>query len=202
MKNALFIFCLTLVFNFSLSAQKRVQNMHLYCDMGLNYTGGFNFSTSKTLIPKVGYTANVYHEHQFNGGNTIRVGIGHSLNGFAFDNRFTNVLHLFNLNTPLLYGKKLKNRQKIYIGVIPSYAFKIFYTELLNSYSPSKFDAKLNLTYSKAINPMVGYELTGQIGTINVGVFEGGHMMNWTLSSKLYLKFLTNKSEAFFPSDD
>lgn len=182
---------------FCTSAQKDVQKDFCVFDMGLNFTGGFNYATSKKLIPKVGYTFNAATEHQFNNGNSFRFGIGHSLNGFAFDTRFLNVLHIYNLNMLLSFGKKLKNGDRFHLGATPSYAVKTRYSEIVNSFSPSKFDIKLHLTYSNKITRFVGVDFTGQLGGINIAMFGGGYMHHWSLSSKVYVRIMTKKSESF-----
>ncbi len=188
---------LFLLFTSSLFAQKNIQQKHFLIDFGLNYTGALNYATSKILHPKVGYTTNFFFEKQYNNGRIFRTGLGHSLNGFAYDSRFLNILHTYNLNQYLLYGKVLKNKDRFYIGQVGSYALRIFNSELLNIRPPSKFDVKLHLSYCKRINRVLGIDFTAQLGGINVDLFSNGYMHHWELSSKMYVKFLTKKNEAF-----
>ncbi len=193
------LLALTFLFALSISAQKKIQKAYFVTDMGLNYTGGMNYATSKDLIPKVGYTVNVGHENEFNNGRIFRVGIGHSLNGFAFDTRFTNVLHQYYLNTSILYGKKYDNGDRFYIGVTPGWAFKTNVSDSIGNQRPSDFDVRLHMAYTWDINRIIGFNFTTQIGGLNINMYRGGFMHHWAFATKLYIRIRTKFSEAFIP---
>lgn len=193
------LLALTFLLTLSISAQKKVQKAYSVTDMGLNYTGGMNYATSKNLIPKVGYTINTSYENQFNNGRIFRIGIGHSLNGFAFDTQFKNVLHQYYLNTSILYGKKYDNGDRFYIGVTPGWAFKTNVSDSIGNQVPSKFDARLHMAYTCDINKIMGVNFTAQIGGLNINMYKGGYMHHWTLAAKIYIRIRTKFSEAFIP---
>lgn len=197
MKNHLIV--LTLLLSLNISAQKKVQKTYFVADIGFNSTGGFNYATSKKLIPKVGYTVNISLEKQYNNARLFNIGIGHSLNGFAFDTRFTNILHQFNLNIPILYGKKYDNGDRFYIGGVPSWAFKTTYSDKIGNQKPSQFDVRLHMAYTCDINRFVGLNFTGQLGGINTQIYSGGYMHHWALAAKVYVRIKTKMSEAFIP---
>ena len=107
---------------------------------------------------------------------------------------------MYNLNMPILVGNKLENKNRFYFGAVTSYAFRISYSEIINSFSPSKFDVKLHLSYSKEITRYVGVDFTGQVGGINIAMFGNGYMQHWALAAKCYVRIMTKRSEAFIPA--
>lgn len=190
---------LTTALTLSISAQKKIQKAYLVTDLGFNYTGGLNYASSQNLIPKVGYTINTSFENEYNNGRIFRIGLGHSLNGFAFDTQFKNVLHQYYINIPILYGKKYDNGDRFYIGASPGWAFKTNYSDAIGNQGPAKFDARLQMAYTWDINRLLGINFTTQLGGINIQMFKNGYMQNWATAIKLYIRFRTKMSEAFIP---
>ena len=178
-------------------AQKDIQKQHFVFDAGFNFTGGLNLATSNPLIPKVGYTSNIKLEHEFNSGHSIMGGVGTSLDGFALDTRFKNVLHTYNLNFPFLFGTKYDNGNRFYIGLNPSFYLKSTYSDVLNTLAPNKCDLKLQLSYARKFNKNIGLDVTSRLGVLNTGIYDNGFSSNWDVSAKLYVRFMLKRSVSF-----
>jgi hypothetical protein len=163
----------------------------------MTYTSAFNFANKQDMIPKVGYTSNIMMEHQFNSGKSFRMGLGTSLNGFALDTRFKNVLHTYNLNLPIQFGRKYKSGNRFYFGIIPSWCFKSSYSEELIRYEPKQFDLKVQISYATDFNKYVGIDFSAQAGVLNMGIFKKGHVSNWSLIAKFYLRKMTGRKVSF-----
>ena len=179
------------------TAQKDIQKKYFVFDAGIAYTSAFNFANKQDMVPKVGYTANLMTEYEFNNGKSFRIGLGTSLNGFALDTRFENVLHIYNINLPIQYGKKLKSGNRFYFGLIPAFSFKSSYSDELLRFSPNKFDVKVQLSYAKDFNKFVGVDFSAQVGALNMGIYKNGHVANWSLIAKVYLRKMTKRSVSF-----
>jgi|TARA_B110000259_G_scaffold72239_1_gene84979 hypothetical protein len=178
-------------------AQKDIQKQYLVFDAGFNFTGGLNLATSNVLIPKIGYTSNVKVEHEFNNGHSIMGGIGTSLDGFVLNTRFKNVLHVYNLNIPFLFGTKYDNGDRFYIGLNPSYCLKSTYSEVLNILTPNKWDLKMQFSYARKFNRNIGLDITSRIGILNNAIYKSGFSSYWDVSAKVYFRFILKKSVAF-----
>jgi hypothetical protein len=186
--------CLITVFA---TAQKDVQKKYFVFDLGMTYTSAFNFANKNDMIPKIGYTSNIMMEHQFNSGKSFRIGLGSSLNGFALDTRFRNVLHTYNLNLPIQFGRKYKSGDRFYFGIIPAFCFKSSYSEEVIKVVPNKFDVKIQFSYAVDFNKFVGIDFSAQAGVLNVGIYKNGHVSNWSLIAKFYVRKMTKRSVSF-----
>ncbi len=188
---------LTCLITICATAQKDVQKKYFVFDAGMTYTSAFNFANKKDMIPKVGYTSNIMMEHQFNSGKLFRIGLGTSLNGFALDTRFRNVLHTYNLNLPIQFGRKYTSNNRFYFGIIPSFCFKTSYSEELISIVPRNFDVKIQLSYAVEFNKYVGIDFSAQVGVVNMGIYKNGQVSNWSLIAKFYVRKMTRRSVSF-----